>query len=288
MDARDEPPDAGRLERVAPGAGGRRPLIPAVAIVAALLIGALRPWDLFGGPAGGPGRDGSGSDAGFTDAPGAPARGSLPGEQPGVTPVGSPSPDQGLDLSSTCGWPSGWRAATLQVWLGRAGTIRSWIATDPIAATGPLDPRIPFSPVATDLVTALGYCAPLEGGPQPPATARASLWAIRSGAAIPLTPVVLEPAEPNALGGLWRPAPEVGVVVHGRPAWATGRYVIEVRSPDGTFDRWLGIEIEDLGARRGEPSATASPRPASPRPASPVPTPGTASSAPSAAPSAKP
>jgi hypothetical protein len=171
--------------------------------------------------------------------------------------------DPYADLWVTCGSPSGWRAATIQHWAGRTGPIRSWIAIEPVEAAGPLDPAIPFAPVFTDAVTALGYCAPLDDRERPPESAVASLWALHADGARRLPLVPLEPATANALGGLWLPA--VGSTGDGG-SWLPGRYVIEVASPSGSFHRWLGLEIEDIARLRGaspSPGPSASPGPSS-------------------------
>ena len=179
----------------------------------------------------------------------------------------SVSPTVPLDpLAVTCGAPSGWRAATLQAWSGRTEPIRSWIAIQPVAARGPLDPRIPFVPVATGIVTAVGYCAPSDDS-RPPAAARTSLWAVSNGVATPLALLPLEPATPNALGGLWmappeldrptpvgsEPSPSPGASVGGTVAqprlWPPGRYALQVAVPGGVYDRWLGVDVVDLSPR---------------------------------------
>lgn len=257
MDEQDRRPGTTPAGPVEAPPGRRRALVTTAVIVAALLIGLVKPWDLVTGPpavstasgAGGPAAGTGAVSAGTPGVKGSTAR-----------PTDGPGPDDGIArLATTCGSPSGWRIATIQAWTGRAAPIRSWIAIDPVGVAGPLDPRIPFVPVATDVVTAIGYCAPPDEGLRPPTTARAELWAIAAGIAVPLTPLVLEPDEPDALGGLWRPAPEVAIEIRGRAAWPVGRYVIRVRSPTLAFDRWLGIKIEDLGPRRE--GATASPSP---------------------------
>lgn len=262
MDEPDRSAGGGSAETatqpVEPGSGKRRSVLTAVAIVSALLIGVARPWDLVvpatAEPSGPPGRVPAATRA--AESPGA----ATPAPPAGTAPAGDPY----AALWITCGSPSGWRAATIQRWTGRPAPIRSWIAIDPGEAAGPLDPRIPFAPVATDLVTAIGYCAPLSERLRPPASARAALWAIVGEQALPLTALPLEPVEPDALGGLWRPAPEVVARVDGTEVWPPGRYVVRLRSPSDAFDRWLGIEIDDLEAHR---AASASPGPptASPR-----------------------
>ncbi|OGO54385.1 MAG: hypothetical protein A2V85_14475 [Chloroflexi bacterium RBG_16_72_14] len=260
MDEPDRPPERAEARPVAPAAGQKRTILTAVAIVAALLTGLARPWDLVTAPGPPVAVPGDGPIAA------SPADGRPTATPPGQT---APGDDPYAGLWTTCGSPSGWRAATVQQWTGRPAPIRSWIAIDPSNAVGPLDPRIPFAPVATDLVTAIGYCAPLDERLRPPLSARAELWAIVGGTPVPLTADLLEPAEPDALGGLWRPAPEVAVQIDGKEAWPPGRYVLEIRSRSDAFHRWLGIEIDDLEARRaaspspeGAPATpTASPAP---------------------------
>ncbi len=262
---------------VAPDSTHSRGLVPLVLILGVLLIAIVKPWDL--------GLTGHGAASPSPAAASQPAAVVSPGE-PATTPVPTPTGDPYAGLWITCGSPSGWRAATVQQWAGRSAPIRSWIAIEPVEATGPLDPAIPFAPVATDVVTALGYCSPLTDAERPPEGARAAVWAVNEDVARPLAADPLEPTTPNALGGLWRPAPDVAAVIDGFVAWPPGRYVLEVRATAGTFDRWLGIEIEDLGNRldgepAGSPAASAAPSASEPAPvasaasgASGAPTPG--------------
>jgi len=245
------------------------------ALIVVIVLLAIAPWEngnLDLPPAASePQADASSHDAG------APATGAADGE------AGSPvSPAVPHDpLAVTCGSPSGWRAATLQAWGGRTEPIRSWIAIQPVAAVGPLDTRIPFVPVATGIVTAVGYCAPSDDS-RPPATARTSLWAVSDGVATPLSLLPLEPATPNALGGLWMapaeldgptpvgserspsPGASVGTVAQPR-LWPPGRYALQVAVPGGVYDRWLGVDVVDLSLR-----TSPLPGPTSAAPASPV------------------
>jgi hypothetical protein len=270
----DEPRTEPTPRPVTPaGDRGRIGLVVAL-VVGALLVGIARPWDLLiGNPRSPAPIEGPAAGASSTALP-------APGKT--VEPAASRDPLVPYPaLWTTCGAPSGWRAATLQQWAGRSGPVRSWIAIDPVEATGPLDPSIPIAPVATDVVTAIGYCSPLLDETRPPENARASLWSLRGGLAVPLTATLLEPAEPSALGGLWSPASEVAVLRDGHEAWPPGRYVLRIRSDLGTFDRWLGIEIVDLGSR----SAGASPSPgASSSPPAPGPSPDASAAASSAQP----
>lgn len=210
-----------------------------------------------------------------------------------ATPAASPiatatdgepaAPTASLDpLLITCGTPSGWRAATLQAWPGRTEPIRSWIAVRPVAASGPLDPGIPFVPVATGIVTAIGYCAPPDDT-RPPVTARTSLWAVAAGIATPLSLLPLEPATPNAQGGLWLAPPGLERPSSGESAappsasdaprlWPPGRYALQVAVPGGIYARWMGIEVKDLSLL------------SIPAPAGAVPSAGTPNASPGASP----
>ena len=195
---------------------------------------------------------------------------------PDASAVAEPTPGAlAAGLDETCGSPSGWRAATLQDWAGRSTPIRSWIAIEPVTASGAADPAVPFAPVATGIVTAIGYCAPLGDAERPPAAAVASLWAVRDGQAIPLSLLPLEPSSPDALGGLWRRPPEVtdepagsGPVTDRGPRRRLAAGPLRRSSspaPGGDYHRWLGIEIADLSLLRAspEPDRAASPSPSS-------------------------
>jgi hypothetical protein len=237
---------------IAPGIDRRRSYLPLALLLAAIAILLVKPWG------GGTDRDAapSGSPGAAVATPLGPAAGGAAGAP--TTPVATPV-DPLAGLVVTCGSPSGWRAATLQAWAGRPAQIRSWIAIEPVEASGPLDPRIPFAPVATDRVTAIGYCAPLDELQRPPATAGAELWALRDGGALRLSLVLVEPASPNALGGLWLPGPEVPRGSGPAGAWPPGRYAIRVASPGGDYARWMGVEILDLGRLRPPSAPSASP-----------------------------
>ena len=210
-------------------------------IVGLVVIAAIiKPWGA-GVPASG--------DRGRAPATGA----ALGTTEPFRSPSRTPSPGEVVDreLETTCGSPSGWRAATLQGWAGRSTPIRSWIAIEPVAAHGPLDPVIPAVPVATGVVLALGYCAPVDER-RPPATAVAHLWALGADhTASLLAPVQVEPSVPSELGVLWAPRPVTGSSTAVPAGWAPGRYVIEIVAPDAGFDTWLGMDIEDV---RADPS----------------------------------
>jgi hypothetical protein len=261
VDEHEQPAFDETPRRIVSGTDPRRLYAVIAVLLGVIVVLAIRPW---------------GDDAQ------APASGDVAQATPATvdTPAGSDStsstpPSAGPEavLDVTCGSPSGWRAATLQAWLGRSQPIRSWIAIEPVDATSALDPSIPFAPVATGVVTAIGYCAPLGDDERPPAVAVASLWALAGDHAIPLTLLPLEPATPDALGGLWlRPAEVTGDSVAGGNAdlWPPGRYAIELASPGGDYHRWLGIEIADLAHLRAGSPDIESPGAGSPAAGSPA------------------
>ena len=210
-----------------------------VVVIGALVIQVIRPW--------GDGASGRASTAVASAAVAAemsPTTRAIP-----ATPSTDPEPASASRLHVTCGSTDGWRATTTQVWPDRAIPIRSWIAIEPVGAGDPLDTAIPFAPVAADEVTAIGFCAPLDEALRPPVSIRPSLWRISGGRAVPLALVPADPADHDALRGLWLPPSGVGAIGRGVPAdaWPPGRYVIELATPGGTYRRRLGIEILDLG-----------------------------------------
>lgn len=241
-------------QRVASTTDPRRLYAVIVVLLGVIVVLAIRPW---GGADGGPPSGGARASAPAIVA--TPADGAASGPTEG-SPRTEPPVGAGADLGVTCGSPSGWRAATLQAWAGRSRPIRSWIAIEPVSATDALDPAIPFAPVATGVVTAIGYCAPLGDEARPPASAVAALWAIRDGSAVPLSLLPLEPASPDALGGLWSRPPEVPEPPGSNSGssadlWPPGRYVVELATPGLAYHRWLGIEIADLATLRASAPA---------------------------------
>ncbi|MCJ7710085.1 MAG: hypothetical protein MUQ32_04560 [Chloroflexi bacterium] len=253
MDEHGRPAHEEAPRAIAPGARPRRLYALIGLLIGVIAILVVHPWGGGSDPSSlGVPRPARPQASSITGAPD--AAGSTPGEGSDGFPF-----DPVADLSATCGAPSGWRAATLQTWAGRSSPIRSWMAIEPVEASGPLDSRIPFARVWTDRVVALGYCAPPAAEQRPPLTAVASLWLLTAAGPTMVDRRLLEPSSPNALGALWQPGPDVA----SDGAWPPGRYVVEIDSPTGTFRRWLGIQVEDLALLRS-PSATAEPSPAAP------------------------
>jgi hypothetical protein len=243
----DERRGSGVVEPVRPIAGSdaRRRLAVLVALVGvAVAIALIKPWGVLPPPV----------------AP--PARSATPGATLAGSPAPVATPDSYAELVVTCGSPSGWRAATLQHWIGRAAAIRTWSAIEPARATSPLDPSIPFAPVATDLVTAIGYCAPRRPE-ETPLDAQPEFWALDGPAPRRVEPARLEPPDANVLGGLWLPPSGSEVRRAGSIGWAPGRYAMRIGF--GATGRWLGVEIENIVPA----GSAASPDVTSPAPAVP-------------------
>jgi hypothetical protein len=228
------------------GRGGSRFLVVAL-VLAGLGVATtvVKPWEVI-----------------VPAVPGAPVPGGWhdggAATRPLSTPVASPAPDGSPALTTTspaCASPQSWRTATIESWFGRMARVWSAVEAGEHALE---DPSLPFEPVVAERITAIGWCAPVLGPDRPPVAARASLWrAGDEGMELVVSYVRLEPEGPNALGELWAPPPgNEGV-------WPPGRYVIELRTPSGSWRHTIGIEI--LTAR---PDTTPAPSPSmSPSPA---------------------
>jgi hypothetical protein len=219
------------------GRSGRGPVIVTALVVGAFLLGLLRPWDLLGPPAAIP----PVTPPELVDA--SPDNG-VPGQRPpvarGTGAVPDPTSPPVPRTAITCALPAQWRSSTIEDWTGRQARV--WKAVEVVAASGPDDPAIPFEPIVSPTVTAIGWCAPVSGPDRPPQNLTASLYRIRDGTAVQVVYDRLEPDEPDALGELWVPLPRT---VGNRPAWALGRYVIELRSTSGGYVRYIGLELLD-------------------------------------------
>ena len=237
---------------ISPGTDRGRIQLLIAFVLGALVILVVHPW-------------GAGGSAATSPAAGSFARSTAAPATPRATPGAASAATGPVDVSHVslpCGSTDSWRATTMQVWPDRAVPIRSWIAIEPVEAAGPLDPAIPFAPVAADQVTAIGFCAPLDEALRPPVTIRPSLWSLAGSRATSLTLVPADPSDHDTLRGLWLPPSGVVDPAMRGPvdAWPPGRYVIELASPSETYVRWLGIEVLDLGRQRSSTS-TASPAP---------------------------
>jgi hypothetical protein len=258
-EARLGPREQARLDEavVTVARRGRGPAIAVALIVGAFLVGVVRPWDWLTGDAGfAPGGDArQGGAPGSTGAAGVPGSSfgagvPVPGSSPGAT--GSEAPAAAYQ-APTCAYPISWRTASLQLWAGR--DARVWTAAEAVSALGPADPSIPFHPIASDTVEAIGWCAPVSGADRPPATAAAVLYRLGNGTATEVPVHRLEPAAASALGELWAPMPVAG---DRPPRWPDGRYVIRLATPSGDYVRYLGLDV-GVVQRVATPSPGASP-----------------------------
>lgn len=252
----------GSVQRLGPS--GRGPLIAAVLIVLAFAVGLVRPWDWLSGSADGVSPSSSATAAAVIGSPqDATAR-----PQPTPTPV----PEIDAAAAAVCDYPQSWRTATIQDWAGRRARV--WTAVDAVEAQGPLDPAIAFTIVGGSRFTAIGWCAPVDDPTRPPDDAVATLYRISAGKAVELPVTLLEPDAPNPLAELLAPAGATAPSASGsasdapsssssasgspgpsassasaspfapvEPTWAPGRYVIELASPDGSWARWIGVEL---------------------------------------------
>lgn len=159
-----------------------------------------------------------------------------------------------------------------QMWLIEADTrwagetVRSWILTDAVEATGPTDPAIRFALVAAQQVLSVGYC-PSYHDDQRPHSKLAIFRLLPTVSLVPTQSVRLErEAEASAndlLAPVPVPVPSGGAP--GIPGWQSGRYVMRIEGPAG-YERWLGFDIRLISAGTGSPASPTSPTVPSPGP----------------------
>ncbi len=224
------------------GQAGRGPAVVGALVVGAFLLGLIRPWDLLGPSATDVARPAGPTAAAAAQGASAATGNALtaPDGTAGRGQTAPPAPSRAL----TCALPTQWRSASIEDWNGRPARV--WKAVAVVTATGPGDPAIEFEPIVAATVTAIGWCAPVDGPERPPQTLAMALYRIRDGVPVPVGYDRLEPSESDVLGELWVPKPRG---VGNRPTWPMGRYVIELRSPSGTYARYLGLELSDRVVR---------------------------------------
>jgi hypothetical protein len=227
-----EPRDTPVPERIAGAREGRRSAATTFTLIAAILaVAIVKPWD-------------ESNSGGFT-----PAAMATPSPAP-AHPTPSPQASQrGAEdrLAEVCLEPSGWRILATEVW--RDQVIRSWRATEPSVADGPLDPAIAFAPVAAEAVPILGYCAPISGPDEPPQDARGSVFAIQPDGGVRELDLERSVPPDDVSGGAGWVGPAEGEpafgAAGGKPGrtWPVARYVIRIATTDGRYERWIGVEI---------------------------------------------
>jgi hypothetical protein len=223
------------------GEGGR----PAwfIVVAAALLIAAtlFKPWGL-------PVR---------LELPGAAPRTAVPpGLTPTPTPTAAPLTDDTL-VAPFCLQPSGWRVFAAERWSDR--DVRSWRSAETLlGATGPGDPRIPITPLASQWVMSLGYCSPVAGPERPPPGATVTVYRLLDDATEPqVLPLRrLQPSlRASPLGAVYAP-PTIWRATGGAPVfgpgsgpgsgWQSGTYIFQIGSSNHPPASWLGVRVELL------------------------------------------
>jgi hypothetical protein len=246
-----EPSEGSRpteAQLVVPRTGNRGLLVGAALTAVVLVLAVLKPW---GAPVG----TGQAADAGLPS--GGPAAGPA---SPGLTPTPSATPP-GIGMPGGQCFPgTDWRLFALEDSDGRR--LQHWLSIEPGPATGPRDPAVPFVPVVTDRLLALGFCVGSgPDGPDPLVGVRA--WALASSSRSPAVPIVLDPLaaylphEPN-LGAVYRPPP--GSTGTAGAAWPPGRYVFAVLQGAPEGDKWwFGVDVVPRPGASDAPRASATP-----------------------------
>lgn len=153
-------------------------------------------------------------------------------------PAPSPlSPEPTRDPSAIpCIGRTGWRVVAVERNQGRE--TRTWIAVEPVAASGPGERAIPVVRVVTERLLGLGFCTPEESD-----TAwgrlRASLWRIDpSGAPVALRGVRRIAPVSSGTSEVYGPPPGVG------RAWPPGRYVFGFGDRSRPrWSAWFAVEV---------------------------------------------
>lgn len=224
---RSEPAGASRPERPPPihvdrlpSSGRQLPAIVAV-LIGAVVLAFLKPWDIGREP--GPERAGTAATA----TPSSVATARSPGTR---NPLGA----------VPCFSDREWRVVTVERLTGI--DRRSWIAVDPVAATGPTDRRIPTRRLTAEQLLAIGYCAPRTGtiGTRDPELV--ALYRVEPGGRSPaqLPPPLLFAPTGDGTAEMYQPDPAADQRETG---WKPGRYVLEVNTGTGGRNLWFALEF---------------------------------------------
>jgi hypothetical protein len=135
----------------------------------------------------------------------------------------------------------GWLIEADTRWAGQ--TVRSWILTDAVEATGPTDPSITFVVVAGQQVLSVGYC-PSYHDDQRPHSKLAIFRLFPTVSLVPTRTVRVEREAEASANELFAPVPipVPSGQARGIPGWQPGRYVMHIEGPVG-YERWLGFEV---------------------------------------------
>lgn len=230
---RDDAPLVVPLERVGGQAVGRREFVVLVAIVLAIGLFYLKPWD---------------QQAPVTAL--APTPESAPTATPTRQPLpASPTPRPTADAATLaerrrfCQPADTWRLVSIEE-TSRWRTRTMWGAT-PQRASGPDDARIVARRDNTERLMAVGVCAPMDSTVAlSDQLARVVLWHV------PLDGPPRAISRPSVLD---EPLLAFGEAYYGPPPgegaeWPPGRYVIEIRPQRSGTSRWLALDFVPLAA----------------------------------------
>jgi hypothetical protein len=160
------------------------------------------------------------------------------------TPVGGPTassdPDE-AEMARMCLSTSAWLIASEEQVSGRA--VRIWRAIEPVVAIRPDDPAIPWVPIASESLSALGWCGPEFGDGRLADPTAVEAWLLAPAGIRPVALLRLRPTRrDSSLGGLYRPA-LAPAAISPTAAWPAGRYLFRVLSGDGRSVTF-GVEVE--------------------------------------------
>lgn len=160
------------------------------------------------------------------------------------TPMGGPSqaPDpDAAEIGPMCLDTSAWLVASEERLSGRP--VRIWRAIEPVETVRPSDPAIPWVPITSESVNALGWCGPEAGDGRLADPTSVVAWALAPTGIRQVALVRLRPTRADSsLGGLFRPA-LAPAAISPTSAWPAGRYLFRVRSGDGRTVTF-GVEVE--------------------------------------------
>jgi hypothetical protein len=234
---RDRPTrDAGAFAPVSV-AGRGSPILPGIVLAVALaaIVSFVKPW---GG--------------------GLPGPTHLVQADPTPTPIGSAvqGPDfDAAEIARMCLDTSAWLVASEEQVSGRA--VRIWRAIDPVEAVRPDDPSIPWVPIASESLSALGWCGPGFGAARLADPTSVEAWSLTAAGIRSVALLRLRPTRgDSSLGGLYRPA-LVPAALSPTAAWPAGRYLFRIRSGDGRTVTF-GVDVEVVPAARS-PGVTSLP-----------------------------
>ena len=143
---------------------------------------------------------------------------------------------------------SAWLVASEEQLSGRP--VRIWRAIEPVETIlRPDDPAIPWVPITSESVSALGWCGPEFGDGRLVGPTVVEAWAVSGAGLRTLVLLRLRPTGPaSSLGGLYRPA-FAPTAISPTAAWPAGRYLFRIRSGDGRVFTF-GVQVETVPPQR--------------------------------------